>query len=231
MPTPYLRYGATDSLRIGMNVDEVAQALGTRGVHQATALETNGQQVLIVEVEIQDSLGRRWLVFLDGNLAGMPKPLGNGAVPSEDIRAPGRVWAFTADASDLLGVKVAPRPAPAESTLGHVMAFTGAIGYVQARRDHEKNAAIASQFNGLKIRLGMREGDVEHLLGAPRSCERFPGGLTAHYFGDDYDTALVYPHSYSWVAVLYQNGAVVAVYSRDFFSPTWKRRQGGCQQG
>ena len=228
LPTPYLRYGATDSLRTGMSVEEVAHALGTRGVHQATAFEINGPQVLIVEVEIQDALGRRWLVFLDGNLAGMPKPNDNGVMPSEDIRAAGRVWAYAAEASDLLGVRVAPRPVPAESTLGHVMAVTSAIGYVQAKRDHEKNAAIALKFDGMKIRLGMRQGDVERLFGPPRSCEQFPGGVTAQYFGDDYDTALVYPHSHSWVAVLYQGEVVVGVYSRDFFSPAWKRRRGGC---
>lgn len=215
----------------GMTQGQVEERLSARGNHQFTAAFPNAT-VRCVSYCRDDVYGQYYLVFTNDHLAAVSTPppfemrrtryrgswfnrrvLGN---PEDRVKA-------VLQANDLIGPRLtealtpkAPAVPPVDPglTAAYLASQTGADKSHQDRRAREF-AALRARLDPYALDLGSGMASIEERLGKVQVREAFGPGREIRYYGSP-EHGLTGSRELVWLAIVYEDGQVVRVFSHDF---------------
>ena len=219
------------TLQHGLTLKDVEERLGARGHHQFTAAKSNGV-TRCVSYYRNDVYGHFYLVFTNDHLATVCKP-----PPFEMRKEPYRgTWAHyrvlgdpevrvaaVSQAEDMIGAPLTaalkPQTPPKRSVdPGLTAAFLLAQGVASLSGGAERERkfrALVQQYDPYQIALGSALASVEQRLAKPHITESLGANRVIRYYGD-IKFGLNASRELMWLAVVYEDGKVVRVFSRDF---------------
>ena len=232
---------ALASLQHGLTQQQVEAQLKAPGKHQFTAVLSNGV-ARCVSYYRNDVYGHYYLVFTNDHLAQICQP------PAFEMRQepykgswtnyrvlgdPETRLAAVLHADDMIGPRLIaalkPQTPPKQSVdLGLTAAFLLAKALTpgsttsQAERER-KYLALIKQFDPYQVTLGATLASVELQLGKPHLVEVFGPGREIRFYGN-VEFGLSAGKELMWLAVVYDDGKVIRVYSRDFIDRDKIRR-------
>jgi len=230
---PNVPPGALASLQHGLTQQQVEAHMKARGQHQFTAALSNGVGIVrCVSYYRNDVYGHYYLVFTNDHLARICQP------PSFDMRRePYRgTWAnyrvlgdpetrvaAVLRAEDMIGPRLTaalkPQTPPKRSvdpglTAAFLLAQKSADAASQSERER-KFHALVKRYDPYQIATGSALASVERQLGKPHITESLDGGREIRYYGNT-EFGLSASRELMWLSVVYEDGKVVRVLSRDF---------------
>jgi len=219
------------SLQHGLTQQQVEEQLKARGHHQFTATYSNGV-ARCVSYYRNDVYGHYYLVFTNDHLACIcqPPPFEMQKEPYQGTWANYRVLgnpetrvSAVLRAEDMLGPRLTaalkPQTPPKRSVdPGLTAAFLLAQGLVSPASKAERERkfqALVQQYDPDQIALGSALPLVERQLGKPHITESLDASREIRYYGD-IEFGLRASRELMWLSVVYEDGKVVRVFSRDF---------------
>ncbi len=222
---------ALASLRHGLTQHQVAELLKARGDHQFTAVLSNGI-TRCVSYYRNDVYGHYHLVFTNDHLAGICEP-----PPSEQRKEPYKgTWAIyrvmtdpearlaaVLRSEDMIGPRLTaalkPKTPPKRSvdpglTAAFLLAQKLAGAGSQSARER-KFSVLVKQFDPYEVALGSPLTLVERRLGRPHITEPLGAGREIRYYGS-IEFGMTGSKELMWLSVVYADGKVIRVFSRDF---------------
>jgi len=222
---------ALASLQHGLTQQQVGVQLKARGDHEFTAAFSNGV-TRCVSYYRNDVYGHYYLVFTNDCLARIcqPPPFEMRREPYEGTWANYRVLGdpearLTAvlRAEDMIGADLAaalkPQAPPKNSVdPGLTAAFLLSQGLASPASKAERERkflALVNQYDPYRIAPGSALTSVERQLGKPHITESLEDGREVRYYGN-IEFGLNARRELMWLSVVYKDGKVVRVFSRDF---------------
>jgi hypothetical protein len=218
-------------LQHGLTQQQVEEQLKAGGYHQFTAAFSNGV-VRCVSYYRNDVYGHYYLVFTNDHLARIcqPPPFELREEPYRGTRAVRRVLgnpearvAVVLDAEDMIGPRLSAalksqmlpkRSVDPGLTVAFLLAKASAIAGSNSERER-KFLALVKQYDPYRIAPGSLLTSVEGRLGKPHVTESLEGRREIRYYGN-IEFGLSGRRELMWLAVVYEDGRVVRVYSHDF---------------
>jgi hypothetical protein len=228
---PNVSPSALASLQHELTQQQVEEQLKARGNHQFTAAFTNGVARCLSYYR-NDVYGHYYLVFTNDHLARVcqPPPFELREEPYRGTRAIRRVLgdpearvAAALAAEDMIGPRLSAALKPQTPskrsvdpglTAAFLLAQKLAGATSQAERER-KYHALVKQYDPFEVVLGAALTSVEGRLGKPHVTEPLESGREIRYYGN-IEFGLSASREQMWLAVVYEDGKVVRVYSRDF---------------
>lgn len=228
---PNVSPGALASLQHGLTQQQVEEQLQSRGYHQFTAAFSNGVARCLSYYR-NDVYGHYYLVFTNDHLARVcqPPPFDMRKEPYRGTWANYRVLgdpetrlAAVLRAEDMIGPRLTaalkPQTPPKRSvdpglTAAFLLAQKSAGAASKSERER-KYHALVSQYDPFGVAIGAALPSVEGRLGKPHVTEPLVSGREIRYYGN-IEFGLSASRELMWLAVVYEDGKVVRVYSHDF---------------
>ena len=235
-----------NAIRRGMSREQVASLLEARGKHQFTFLK-DGVVYLTVEYDVDPGLGL-WFLYRDGYLwkivdwqrPDMEEYPYRGTTASKlkswDITVQSRLEKVIA-APDLTASEIDREVASFKTDLAKAERSRDPWAVMPAfiliaplmlpeliitAVDRARNAKLANKLDGLRVVVGMTVVQVDDVYGAPEFSRRLEREESVRIYGHVDESLNVSPELlYSPVAVLFDRGKVVGVYSHTFLDPDW----------
>ena len=215
----------------GFSFNKAMVLLGTQGDHQFT-VRRGGDQYRFTTfwIDIGEGLSQ-WVVCSNNIIISFPKgiPLSRKSPSIEDESMVNAVLAapsMTAEsmaseldeaAASYLRSKRSEDPLPAfviEPLLDKRVIS-------RIRQDYERNAELLKLYNGHRVVLGMTAEQVDKLFGVPMRIHELANHKSARIYGTNVPFTLSF-YTFSWVAVVFEDGQASRVYSNGFFHRSWK---------
>ena len=229
--TPNVPPLALANLQHGLTQQQVEEQLKARGYHQFTAAVSNGVARCISYYR-NDVYGHYYLVFTNDHLACIcqPPPFEMQSEPYQGTWAnysvlgdPETRLAAVFRAEDLIGPKLTaalkPQTPPKGSvdpglTAAFLLAQRSANAASQSARER-KYRTLLKQYDPFEVAPGAALALVESRLGKPQMTEPLESGREIRYYGN-VEFGLSASREQMWLAIVYEDGKVVRVYSHDF---------------
>ena len=223
---------ALGRLSHGMSQTEVERLLGARGNHQFTALISNINYRCVAYYR-GEIYGKYYLLFTNGHLSKVCKP------PPFEMReiAYEGTWAVirvlgdpeariieTLAATDMIGpalvADLRPAKPPKQSWDPGLTAAFLLVKWLFGDRQREAAQrreweALLVKYDPFAIELGMAREDVEGRLGKAQITEELGPERNICFYGN-IKYGLMGSEQLMWLAVVYNQGRVVRVFSHDF---------------
>jgi hypothetical protein len=229
--TPNVPPLALASLQHGLTQQQVEEQLKARGDHQFTAALSNGV-VRCISYYRNDVYGHYHLLFTNDHLARIcrPPPFQMRREPYEGTWASYRVLGDPESrlvavlrAEDLIGPRLTtalkPQTPPKQSVdPGVTAAFLLAQKSANAGSKSERERtflALVKQYDPYQVTPGSPLASMEGQLGKPHITESLGGGREIRYYGN-IEFGLSASRELMWLAIVYEEGKVVRVFSHDF---------------
>jgi len=228
---PKVSHGALASLRHGLTQQQVEDQLKARGYHQFTASFSN-VVARCLSYYRDDVYGHYYLVFTNDHLARIcqPPPFEMRKEPYRGTWANYRVFgdpetrlAAVLRAEDMIGPQLTaalkPQTAPKRSvdpgiTAALLLTQRSASAASQSERER-KYRTLLKQYDPFEVAPGAALALVESRLGKPQVTELLESGREIRHYGN-VEFGLSASRELMWLAVVYEGGKVVRVYSHDF---------------
>jgi len=229
--SPNVPPGALANLQHGLTQEQVEEQLKARGDHEFTAALSNGV-ARCVSYYRNDVDGHYYVVFTNNHLAQICRPPPfemrresyNGTWANyRALGDPETRLAAVLRAEDMIGPRltaaVKPQTPPKRSidpglTAAFLLAQKSMNAASQAEREL-KFSALVKQFDPSQIALGSALTSVESRLGKPHITHSLDGGREMRYYGN-IEFGLRASRELMWLSVVYEDGKVIRVFSRDF---------------
>ncbi|MCP3904557.1 MAG: hypothetical protein GY715_13100 [Planctomycetes bacterium] len=223
---PTYQFSTLRQVQPDMSRAETARVLRGDGRHQFTT--SRGADEITCASYIFEHQYKVYFVFRNDRLA---KTIRAPWFTTDPPDPPARVQLVLASAEHIsvdameakhreyqLGERADPAMGPASLSDAPPILISAPI-----QQDDRADRALARRYDGFRVDLEMTEEQVAAELGAPRR-RWITGGETIAVYGEDDPRVrdVLAEHRFSWVMVVFRDGAATDVYSDDFFDPLYR---------
>ena len=216
----------------GISRAELEQLYQRTGRHQATAL-VEQETVLCVSYTFGEPYVTYYFVFRNDRLTKIIEPP-RGELRTVPYRGSRRVVPTPVDADlrlravlaspdlsrDALGSSLEQRLPKAGSESFNVLSLLVPFIAVKSpwiAQQYRHNAALMTTYDGLRIEIGMDTDEVDVRLGSPKRIHALSDDREVCVYGDNSQPDVNPMYQFSWVAVVFDDGRAVRLFSHHFF--------------